>query len=182
MSVGQSVSSVAKWQRPEYRERQREAAARRRAAVGTLEWFLAKIEPEPNSGCWLWCGGWLDTGYGNTSVEGARLAHRYSWTLFNGPVPAGFMVRHRCDVRVCVNPAHLELGDHAENMRDMTARGRADVRRGDRNTQARLTVDDVTEIRRQRSEGTTHAALADRFGVTRSAIQSIDAGRTWSHV
>lgn len=75
------------------------------------------------------------------------LAHRLSWRVHFGPLPDGKFVCHRCDVRLCVNPAHLFLGTHAENMADMAAKGRAFVRRGVTNPSAKLSEADVLAIR-----------------------------------
>ena len=74
--------------------------------------------PEPNTGCWLWLGFISPDGYGT------RLAHRRAWELARGPIPDGMLVCHRCDVRHCVNPDHLFLGTHLDNMRDMIRKGR----------------------------------------------------------
>jgi hypothetical protein len=88
--------------------------------------FEAKFIPEPNSGCWLWTGGTSGYGYGHFSlpVRGCRTAHRAAWTLYRGQIPAGLHVLHKCDVRCCVNPSHLFLGTHSDNMRDMVRKGR----------------------------------------------------------
>jgi hypothetical protein len=74
------------------------------------------------SGCWLWIGARHSMGYGKFDGE---MAHRYAWQLVNGPIPDGLVVRHRCDVPLCVRPEHLELGTRADNSRDMVERGRS---------------------------------------------------------
>lgn len=76
--------------------------------------FMAKISPEPNTGCWLWLGGLCNNGYGR-AFDGVRirLAHRLAWELLVGPPPPEF--DHRCNVRCCVNPAHLDPVSHKIN-------------------------------------------------------------------
>jgi hypothetical protein len=75
--------------------------------------------------CWLWAGGRQAQGYGAFG-NGERVvyAHRFSWQLHNGPIPKGLNVLHRCDVPPCVNPKHLFIGTHADNMRDKIKKSR----------------------------------------------------------
>lgn len=95
------------------------------------ERFMDKVSPEPNSGCWLWTGFYQEFGYGRMgvgyAVEGTRgtaMAHRLSYEIFVGPIPDGICVLHRCDVPECVNPEHLWLGTHSDNVNDKVAKGR----------------------------------------------------------
>jgi hypothetical protein len=83
--------------------------------------------PEPNTGCWLWTNVPGSNGYGTIEVDGRRMtAHRLSYMVYVGDIASGLVVRHKCDVRACVNPAHLELGTHHDNMLDRAKRGRRD--------------------------------------------------------
>lgn len=90
-----------------------------------LEKFENQYVPEPNSGCWLWLGGMYGSGYGATiDAQGiTNGAHRAAYELHVGVIPAGAVVRHKCDVKLCVNPTHLLLGTQADNIADVVARG-----------------------------------------------------------
>lgn len=88
--------------------------------------LLRKLEPDPNSGCWLWFGSVDDRGYGSINRGpglGTVRTHRASYEEFRGPIPYGLVVMHKCDIKVCCNPDHLEVGTQAQNVRDAVARG-----------------------------------------------------------
>ena len=86
----------------------------------------AKIMPEPNSGCWLWTGAWSDNGYGVLQVNNvAQYAHRISYELHKGEIGSGLYIDHRCSVRCCVNPDHLDAVTPGENVIRTAQRGRA---------------------------------------------------------
>lgn len=95
----------------------------------TPEYFYAHSERIPESGCWVWMNA-LSNGYGAfTKDQIVRKAHRASYECFNGPIPKGLLVRHSCDVRSCINPAHLLVGTNADNIQDAVRRKRFIVKR-----------------------------------------------------
>lgn len=82
------------------------------------ERFWSKVMPEPNSGCYLWYAGTDSCGYGTFSVgRSKRSAHIVAWLLSGKELVDGLELDHKCRVRCCVNPDHLELVTHIENVR-----------------------------------------------------------------
>lgn len=82
------------------------------------------VKCEPNE-CWYWKANTYADGYGQISVKGKpRQAHRVAYELCVGPIPEGLCVLHYCDNPSCVNPQHLYVGTHSDNMQDRAKRGR----------------------------------------------------------
>lgn len=123
----------------------------------------ARAMPEPNTGCWLWWPG-ADTGdgYVRAYFQGqVGFVHRISYRAFKGPIPEGMVVRHKCDVRCCVNPSHLEVGTHTENMRDRSDR---------RLSRIGVSREDIREIFVSRK---SKASLAREYGISRGMVYAI---------
>lgn len=139
--------------------------------------FMAQIYPEPNSGCWLWDGYVGRAGYGVFRLNGVDArAHRLSYHMHMGRFDPSLVVRHKCDVPACVNPDHLCIGTHADNVRDKVDRGRAP--RGESHVNSKLTDSQVDEVRAMLSRGVRQKDIAAMFDVTQAAISSIHIGRT----
>ncbi len=131
--------------------------------------------------CWEWTGGLKrGGGYGDLSINGEIMrAHRYSWQINVGDIPDGKFVLHKCDNRKCVNPSHLFIGDDADNVRDRVQKGRSADQRGEKSPSAKLTTDQVLEIR---NSTTKLSVLAKRFNVTYENTWKIRTGRAWAHL
>ena len=139
------------------------------------------------SGCWIWTGESRD-GYGRFKKPAARKdkreyisAHRYSFTRFNGAIPDGMCVCHSCDVPACVNPDHLWLGTHADNVSDRNAKGRSSGGRlqGESSPQSKLTEKMVAEIFNCQKP---LAEIAKEYGLAKSHVSRIKNGQTWQHI
>lgn len=137
------------------------------------------------SGCWSWTASRTRGGYGAFRENGRQVgAHRFSWKMANGPIPAGRWVLHKCDNPPCVNPEHLFLGDASVNAKDAFAKGRRHVpyydKNGAGNPAAKVTADEVHAIRRLYVDGLTQVELAGLFGLKSStSVSNIIHGRTW---
>lgn len=131
------------------------------------------------SGCWEWTRAKDARGYGMFSYQGKdKRAHRVSFQAFKGPISTGLVICHSCDNPSCINPNHLRAGTMKENMADREARGRRDVR-GEQIGTAKLTEKDVLEIR---ASDLSLVALADKYGIDKSNVWLVRAGKSWKHL
>jgi len=145
-----------------------------------------------SSGCWLWRGRIQWDGYGEFafSINGRQRrmqAHRAAWQLAHKRRAGRKLeICHTCDVRACINPAHLFEGTHSVNERDKVAKGRHVTpfgRVGERSIAAKLTDAQVLEIRRLAQDPATRfEALADDLGVSNTAVYQAAVGFTFSHL
>lgn len=121
---------------------------------------------DPETGCWEWQLASI-RGYGQMRHNGkTRLSHHVFYERARGPIPRGLELDHLCRNRRCVNPDHLEAVSSAVNTQ--------------RSASAKLTVEDVREIRRLNDE--PRAALALRYGVGATTIDAVREHRTWRNV
>lgn len=183
--------------------------------IASRELILNNCIPEPNSGCWIWIGTELSSrrkgGYGTIGLNGGKvLAHRLSWSVFNGEISDGLFVCHHCDTPSCVRPDHLFLGTHQDNMRDMVRKERnwapcgdshpfrknpacrtwgnqnwkkvKNRPMGERQHCAKLTAELVIKIRELASSGLRDAEISQKFGVCRENVGQIRRRKTWKHI
>jgi hypothetical protein len=140
--------------------------------------FWSRVDRRGPTECWPWMAGRFPFGHGAFSIGGKpRKASRVAWTLTHGAIPAGLLVRHMCHNPPCCNPAHLALGTHADNMRDMTDAGRRPA--GERHGMAKLTLAQVRDVRAKHAAGVKNKAIAKEYGVDPSTIGLIVRGEHW---
>jgi hypothetical protein len=137
--------------------------------------FWKFVTPTTADECWEWQGMRHQQGYGRISTQGRGVlpAHRASYILAHGEIPAGLHILHRCDNPPCVNPAHLFLGTHDDNMRDMAAKGRAVSR-----PRIKVPQETVNRVRELRAQGLTGSQIAAATGVKPGYVYDLMSGRS----
>lgn len=153
------------------------------------ERFLSKVYVDPETGCWIWTGSRYKGGYGQIGARSIRksnfAASQVAWMLYRGPIPKGMGVLHKCDNPSCANVDHLFLGDQKANVQDMISKNRNGIcYPGERNPQAKLSREQVLEIRRiaANDEKISHTKIAKQFGVSRRTIGFIISRQRWAHI
>lgn len=123
-------------------------------------------------------------GYSQMTVKKKTIKiHRFVYEEMFGSIPQGLVIRHKCDNPNCINPEHLETGTHADNMMDMTKRGRAVYVKGSRSGQAKITEQDVREIKRLLHKNKMKQTdIAKVYEISNSTLSAIKYGITWKHV
>lgn len=148
-----------------------------------MERFWSKVDRSAGpDGCWPWTGSINKrSGHGRIRVGGKLLlTHRFAYLLEHGE--PGACVLHTCDNPPCCNPMHLWLGTAQDNNRDRDEKGRNVNRRGVEHGCARLTEDDVLQIRARCAAGQAQSSVARDYGVVAGNIWHIVNRKTWTHV
>ena len=141
--------------------------------------FHQKYEKQEN-GCWIWKGGTRanakGTLYGRHALDDGTgtSSHRFSYSRFNGEIPKGVYVCHKCDTPLCVNPEHLFLGTHEDNMRDMVSKKRSYVGSGEDKAVSKLTNKQAEEIRNITHLSQSKIGLI--YGVSQNTVSKIKRG------
>jgi hypothetical protein len=147
--------------------------------------ILQRIKKQ--DGCWIWQGAKTSSGYGVIRINGQQhYAHRLVNRIFNETsTQKKPFVCHKCHEPSCVNPEHLYLGSHEDNMEDAKDNGEIGKSRliGEDHGTSKLTKNNVLEIRNKYETGDyTHQQLADEYNIGRSQIGKILRGENWQHV
>lgn len=144
-----------------------------------LRRFWSKVELPSPDGCMLWMATRYASGYGGFKAGGSMFrAHRVSLWLAEGPPPTDqHQAAHSCRDRHCVAPAHLRWATSTENQADRVPDGT--TIRGERNGRAKLTWEQVTEIRARFADGAQRQQLAREYGVDWKQINRITRGEHW---
>ena len=125
-----------------------------------------------DAGCWEWVLKLRPNGYARMTFCGDNwYAHRLSFIAFNGEIPDGLDVCHKCDNRRCVNPAHLFYGTRKENMEDAVSKGRQ--AKGLMLPHSKLSEDDISTIIERALAGENHTDIANDYSVSQQSISKV---------
>lgn len=146
-----------------------------------IELFWSKVDKSDLEGCWYWKGAKYPSGYGAFGwaykLGYQQRAHRFSWELHFEPIPPGFVVRHKCNNRDCVNPNHLCLGTTQDNTKDRELFG--NPAKGTRIGNSKLTELKVKNIY---TDPRSYPVIALDYGIHTSMVAKIKQGKSWKHL
>jgi len=147
------------------------------------ERFWSKVDKsQGEEACWIWTStvsrGRAMFHFQGTSVNAARVA----WQLTYGEIPPSLEVCHHCDDMMCLNPKHLFLGTHKNNMNDMLAKGRERHLKGEALPHSKLNEVAVKDIRQRANKGVSVKELARQYNVSTSTIRDVVRRKSWKHV
>lgn len=149
---------------------------------GYFEFGSKKIEYEiDENGCYNCISGHINKsgGHAGIYIDGKQYrAHRYIYQKLIGEIPEGQVVRHTCDNPRCINPEHLIIGTHAQNVKDRVERGRSAI--GEKHGRSKLTEQEVREIKFIKS--LNNKTLSYIYNVDPKVIRNIKSGKSWKHV
>lgn len=135
--------------------------------------------------CWIWKGSKFVDGYGRMKI-GRKItlrAHRLSWEIHHGKIPKDKMICHKCDVKLCVNPEHIYVGDIHTNARDRVERGRQSTTRGSKSGMSKLTERDVLNIRfLHKIKKYNQRQLAKKYSVSFGHINNVVLRKSWKQI
>ena len=148
------------------------------------ERFWSKVDRRGPDDCWEWQAGRHTLGYGAFRINGQqKRAHRFAWEITHGPIPDGLLVCHECDNPPCCNPSHLFLGTVSDNTQDAANKGRLYDASGSRNGHAKLSEENVRDIRRMLAiDGRSTHDVAVLFNVSTATVRGIMRGKRWAHL
>jgi hypothetical protein len=160
--------------------------------ANTPEILWSKVDKRGPDECWLWMGTVNKQGYGRTEInDKAYYAHRVIFALSNPGIieleapkdtkDQGWL-RHTCDNPPCCNPRHLLVGTHQDNMNDKMERGRQVYFKSTKSPRAKLSEEEVLEIRRLKKQGATIKALALLYDVSLSCISHLLYGLSYQDI
>lgn len=149
--------------------------------ASTVEHFWSKVDVREEDECWEWRGGKDSDGYGGVRVGNRDYrAHRYSWMINYGDIPKNFLVCHKCDNPPCINPKHLFLGTHKDNVNDMISKGRRIYQKGEERYNSKLTWVKVSEIRTLvKTTDLSQSKIAKLYNISEALVSGIVNNKTW---
>lgn len=159
--------------------------------------FWTKVDIGSKNECWNWKSSAIRAGYGVLKInDKSESSHRISYILNYGEIPINLLVLHKCDNKICVNPNHLFLGNHQENMKDMRVKGRSakgdksgarlhpeTVKRGEKVALSKVNEFQIIDMLKLYFDDKIHPLIIiAKYNFDRSSFYKLLSGQLWKHV